>query len=641
MNIDSLFKLPAIPSGRNKRKLPSTPDKELLDRMMKEQKSATELEDPNIDDREVKRRAFSTENDNEEDDRFYESGYNDEEEEGRFHGSGLTEEQERILSLLDAADEEEPEGLDLPSIKKMILKFEKAITKNQELRAKYPDDPTRFMESEADLDVEIKRLMVLTQVPEFYPEVVRLGTIATLTSLLSHENTDISIDAVEVLHELTDEDVIEEENEEAMKVLVRALVENNGLELLAQNISRLDENETTDYQGVFNTLGIFENLTSIDPSISELVVTQTELLRWLLQRVQKRQFDSNRQYASEILAILLQNSRKNRLKFGELGGVDALLMAINQYKRKDPKDADETEMMENLFDALCSALGEPEIKDKFLDGEGIELMLILMREKNMSKMRAIKVLNYATSTKEGARNCERFVEAFGLKALFSAFMQKGYKNYKKIYKSFSETEEEEHIMCIIISLLKNLTPGGEARTRLINKFIENNYEKVERLVAIRAGYNARVAVVDREIEREKERLANEGEELDEEQNEEFFLRRLDAGLFTLQMTDLVIAYLCWEDNGIKGQIENLLLEKEQSLDDVREILIEYYENLGDEDEAKVNITETENKAENNDPKTEAAEMDEKSEKAAIDEAPVTREKTRNEKEQVRQLILRL
>jgi hypothetical protein len=35
--------------------------------------------------------------------------------------------------------------------------------------------------------------------------------------------------------------------------------------------------------------------------------------------------------------------------------------------------------MENLFDALCSALAEPSVKQLFLDGEGVELMIILMK----------------------------------------------------------------------------------------------------------------------------------------------------------------------------------------------------------------------------------------------------------------------
>jgi beta-catenin-like protein 1 len=42
-------------------------------------------------------------------------------------------------------------------------------------------------------------------------------------------------------------------------------------------------------------------------------------------------------------------------------------------------DADETEFMENVFDTLCSALGEPEVKTLFLASEGVDLMILMMR----------------------------------------------------------------------------------------------------------------------------------------------------------------------------------------------------------------------------------------------------------------------
>jgi beta-catenin-like protein 1 len=35
--------------------------------------------------------------------------------------------------------------------------------------------------------------------------------------------------------------------------------------------------------------------------------------------------------------------------------------------------------MENIFDALCSALSEPSIKQLFQEGEGVELMVIMMK----------------------------------------------------------------------------------------------------------------------------------------------------------------------------------------------------------------------------------------------------------------------
>jgi beta-catenin-like protein 1 len=56
--------------------------------------------------------------------------------------------------------------------------------------------------------------------------------VALLIGLLGHENVDIVIDVVEVVHELTDEDVgnegdaeaTEESNAEALKVLIEGLV---------------------------------------------------------------------------------------------------------------------------------------------------------------------------------------------------------------------------------------------------------------------------------------------------------------------------------------------------------------------------------------------------------------------------------
>ena len=73
-------------------------------------------------------------------------------------------------------------------------------------------------------------MLPLAQAPKLaYPELVRSGTAAALVDLLSHENADIVIDVVEVVHELTDEDVGNEEDEEdgredALKGLIEGLV---------------------------------------------------------------------------------------------------------------------------------------------------------------------------------------------------------------------------------------------------------------------------------------------------------------------------------------------------------------------------------------------------------------------------------
>ncbi|KAI1321301.1 hypothetical protein EDD11_006638 [Mortierella claussenii] len=615
MDIDSIFKTPTAPASKAgaKRKLVS-PDE--LYRKNARHASYEELTGRAFDvpsggegssSIAGKKRTVSIEDEDEDGSAARYEGIanpDEEEEDDRFFGDGLTSDQKDILDYVDDIDPEE-ERFDLAAVRKMILKFEKAINKNQEMRVKYPDDPTKFLESEADLDEEIKRLMAMTQAPQHYPALVELGTTSSILSLLSHENPDIAIDTIELLKELTDEEVLSvglEENEEVagsegeagMKLFVEHLVEQGLLDLLVQNLDRLDEEEVNDRQGVFNTLAIFENLTSIDVALAERIVAKSNLLPWMMVRLKVKAFDSNKQYCSELLAILLQSSSDNRNALGRLGGIDSLLQFLAVYKRKDPKDPDEIEMMENLFDGLCSVLAEKENKQLFLEGEGIELMVIMIKEKKMARIRAVKVLDYAMSTKAGTANCLRFVEIMGLKTLFSIFSRRGLDKLKKTYKSFSEVEEEEHIIGIMASLVRNLPLESGHRLRVVRKFVEDDYAKLERLLDLREGYEARVKALDEKIEQENKEQGLDEDDIAEEEPTRA-LQRLDTGLYVMQLIDLIIAHLCAEnldlgedetsgkkegdESEIKAKVRTLLNRRGQSLNDIKENLQAYMDGL--------------------------------------------------------------
>lgn len=47
--------------------------------------------------------------------------------------------------------------------------------------------------------------------------------------------------------------------------------------------------------------------------------------------------------------------------------------------------------MENLFDILCSSLMETVNRERFLRGEGLQLMNLMLREKKMSRNGSLKV----------------------------------------------------------------------------------------------------------------------------------------------------------------------------------------------------------------------------------------------------------
>ncbi|MCJ8742040.1 hypothetical protein PDJAM_G00077600 [Pangasius djambal] len=371
---------------------------------------------------------------------------------------------ERILEKLMDQDEVDPEGepVDESMVKKMILTFEKRSYKNQELRIKFPDNPEKFMESELDLNDIIQEMHVITTIPELYHLLVELNAV----------QTHIAIAVVDLLQELTDVDTLNE-SEEGAEVLIDALLEGQVVALMVQNMERLDEMVKEEADGVHNTLAVVENMAEFRPGLCT-EAAQQGLMQWLLKRIKaKMPFDANKLYCSEILAILLQSNDGTRELLGEMDGIDVLLQQLSVFKRHNPTTPEEQEMMENLFDALCSCLMLPANRDRFLKGEGLQLMNLMLREKKLSRTSALKVLDHSMIGPEGTDNCHKFVDILGLRTIFPLFM----KTPKKMRKAgVSDKGHEEHVCSILASMLRNLK--GQQRSRLLSKFTENDCEKV-------------------------------------------------------------------------------------------------------------------------------------------------------------------
>lgn len=100
---------------------------------------------------------------------------------------------------------------------------------------------------------------------------------------------------------------------------------------------------------------------------------------WLLERISRKDFDSVRQYCSELLSILVTRSEANRTKLVEKDGIEILLQVLANYIKKDPGEGEEVELMENCFDILCLILHHEAHKKLFMEGEGIQLMLIMIK----------------------------------------------------------------------------------------------------------------------------------------------------------------------------------------------------------------------------------------------------------------------
>ena len=498
-----------------------------------------------------------------------------------------------VQQILDAA-EELPSVIDSQIVKKTVLQLDKAISRNQQLRMRFSDDPLKFVDAEADLAAELKNMTRLSAAPELYPQVIALNAHKAVVELLAHDNSDIVLLAIALLDELTDEDVVTQTSVnglQGMNSLIQSLVKEDCLSLLATTLDRLNEDSSDDEkQGVFNILSVFENLVGVDPSLAERIVNETNLLPWLLSRVSVKTFDSVRQYATELMAILLQTSKPNRLRLVALGGIDTVLRVVAQYRRKDPKDDDEVELMENMFNVLCLCLTETEAKQAFLDCEGLELMLLMIKGKNMARMKALKTIDHALLGDSCSMPCAKFVEVLGLKTVFSAFMKKHARKFKKEYPStYSSRLEDEHLVSIIASLFKHLSDPLH-RERLVNKFVESDFEKSHQLLLLLRQYIAKMDSANQQIAETRRRREQEGVGEDEPQDDaEDYLVLLDAGLFTLQLVCFIMAYLCRENAKVKDFLVAQFAANGDSVEVIQTVLNEYANNLGNDEEVDENV----------------------------------------------------
>ena len=509
--------------------------------------------------------------------------------------------------MIEEAEEAgELKSLDANSLKQSLINFEKKINRNQMMRMKYPNDPDKFMDSEIDLNSEINDLYALAASPELYKLFVDNGSMEQLLGMLAHENTDISICAIGLLQELTEPESFVQCEEATC--LLDSFLSSQGLELVIQNLQRLDETNEEDATGVYNSLTIIENLVTVKPAIATIICSKTHMLTFLLERLSSKEFDSNKLYCTEILCDLLQadiaNARRLVEKEGlqnKMDGMDALLQIMFQYRKKENLPADEEECVHNIFHSMCIALRLPSAQTRFLELQGMELMIKCMKEQRYAALCAVKVINYAIT--DNKKNAEKLIEVGGLKYIFPMFLGRGLPKIMVMSKKKSlnseqkETLEEDIIstICQICMLLHDST-AHDCSIRIISKFLENDHEKIDHSTELIVKYSRQLKATDYQLEsvqlaalRAQMEETGTIEEEDEEDKEEAdiyrYARRLEGGLLCLQHLAIIVSFVgIYGGKEVFEEVNDKLKLNGLTLLDLQTILRETISRLGTPDE---------------------------------------------------------
>ncbi|XP_026191552.1 beta-catenin-like protein 1 [Cyclospora cayetanensis] len=450
-----------------------------------------------------------------------------------------------VEKILEQADEVHVEEITEASIRRCAAQLERRVKKNQHDRIKFASNPEKWIKSEVDLDEEVKRWTQVAADPSLFPLLFESGAFEVLTSLLSHANTDLAVDVVEVFSELTEADSVMEAPDP--QAVVDQLVGSHLPEMVVDLLCRLKEDGSEDDAlGISSCLSVVENLLELQPSLATTFAQAQKLPAFLFKRIRPPPVaaagsagavggtaggggrvgvsayvtDGTRLHAAEVLASLLQQlqpQEKTQLG-GRTGGdgVDRLLRAVAPYRKKDPESAQEEELVLNLFDALCSLLLVESNRELLGKQQGVELMLRIIKERRFFTPQAVKALDFALM--DSPANCATFVERLGLRFLFSMFLG-------KVKEGGHKPKKPDDLIA-----------------RVLNKFQECGFEKIERLLELRETFASR-AGKSKNKSQPNEELQEINKELGVDPEERRYLDACEAGLSVLQQIDCIIVRL--------------------------------------------------------------------------------------------------
>lgn len=249
--------------------------------------------------------------------------------------------------------------------------------------------------------------------------------------------------------------------------------------------------------------------------------------------------------------------------------MERLLGILNGYRKKSLTLEEEHEAIVNVLDSLCSLLLVDECSEHFRRLQGFELLMILCKKQSELRRHVIKVFDYALTQHElpsSAKNGRYFVEKGGLPIVFGVFMQSAKKKKGDLVIKLTkedQQEDEQHVLNILVGLL--ISTEGLIHERVLFKFIENTFEKLQRLFELHIKLWQPLA----EFELDKFEAPEEVQYLAE-----------DYGLDRIERADLLIGLLqtsqeaekLSEGDSITGKIKEFMKFNGVSFQQIKQVL---------------------------------------------------------------------
>lgn len=252
----------------------------------------------------------------------------------------------------------------------------------------------RWLSVEGQIDQIVKRFGGVAAYPELIALFVQRGVglskaegVHFIVEVMQSSNMDICIEAINFILELTEIDAdLEDRTLTIASSMADQFVESSLPQSLTGVLHRINPDREEEKDAIFKVLGIFENLFELKPEAVEIAGQKSGLIQWILSLLITesgvadllKKFDDNKLYASEILAILMQNSSNQRY-FANLNCMEKLVHYLRTLQELNQFPMDFKETILNVFNCVALCQMDAHCQQEFAQCEGIDVMLRLLK----------------------------------------------------------------------------------------------------------------------------------------------------------------------------------------------------------------------------------------------------------------------
>lgn len=404
------------------------------------------------------------------------------------------------------------------------------------------------MDSETKLNELVKQISNITLADfPLYNDFIRLSN-DSLIQIISHPNNDIINQFIIVFN-----DLIDHEYEDDQQALLQFIKNQQILKFLWRYLSTTEQDDISikiTILSIFNELANYE-----DEELRKDLFEFNQFTEFLSDSIRQTQtVDEISEYHELIIDYIFKIESWDKVRFVDNHSylIEVLLIQLSHFSTVQPEEGSAQEnFIDSISGLLSSMITTKKGRSTFLQLEGFELLLIIIKNGDWGFRTFVKISNYLIESINDSNNVQLSISIIETNFFLN--------NVFKILKVTKDRDDLYQILKILVKLIIFLPFNSDQRIRLINKLVTKNFKSLNVILKIESKYDQNVSKIDGNYS-----------------FNELYLEKIESGLDILQQISIFKSWLLIEDEKLKNDMIHM---KHFNLEKLKDVLTGYKEEL--------------------------------------------------------------